>query len=199
MEFFKLIQADAVIKNNIGTAEQRQELKDYAYKQKDIALNNGFQFSNDGCWRHDFKYPMIDWLIAEIRHSTNTLINHYAQEDPIYKEKLKVYGTPDLNYWTNINEPGARMVMHDHRLHHYVACYYIQGTDTGELIWHNPMNVTQSCHPHSPFVSRYSYAPSDGDLVVWPGWMPHEIATNHSNRDRVNIAFNLRFETPRYM
>jgi uncharacterized protein (TIGR02466 family) len=137
--------------------------------------------------------------MTDIRGSVNELISIYAQEDPIYSKKIESYGIPQIEYWTNINEPGSMNVMHDHRLHHYVAVYYIQGTDTGDIVWHNPINVTQSCHPHGPFVSRYSYTPKDGDLIVWPAWMPHETEINQSDRQRINVAFNIRFETPRYM
>jgi uncharacterized protein (TIGR02466 family) len=196
---FKLLQADALIKNDIGTQENRDAMKTIAFQQRETASQQGLDFSNKGCWRQEFRYPDMEWLMTDIRGSVNELISIYAQEDPIYSKKIESYGIPQIEYWTNINEPGSMNVMHDHRLHHYVAVYYIQGTDTGDIVWHNPINVTQSCHPHGPFVSRYSYTPKDGDLIVWPAWMPHETEINQSDRQRINVAFNIRFETPRYM
>jgi uncharacterized protein (TIGR02466 family) len=196
---FKLLQADALIKNDIGTQENRDAMKTIAFQQRETVSQQGLDFSNKGCWRQEFRYPDMEWLMTDIRGSVNELISIYAQEDPIYSKKIESYGIPQIEYWTNINEPGSMNVMHDHRLHHYVAVYYIQGTDTGDIVWHNPINVTQSCHPHGPFVSRYSYTPKDGDLIVWPAWMPHETEINQSDRQRINVAFNIRFETPRYM
>ena len=37
-----------------------------------------------------------------------------------------------------------------------------------------------------------SVTPVEGDLVIWPAWMPHEVETNTSNTQRVNIAFNIK-------
>ena len=38
-----------------------------------------------------------------------------------------------------------------------------------------------------------SYTPKDGDLVVFPGWVPHDIELNKSNKPRINISFNISF------
>mgnify|MGYP003704826005 FL=1 len=48
------------------------------------------------------------------------------------------------------------------------------------------------CGPNSPFSSRMSYQPKDGDLLLWPGWLPHEVEINNSEKQRVNIAFNIK-------
>lgn len=196
---FRTLQADSFIKNDVGTLEQRQLMIDYAKNIKKQTDEQQLNFSNKGCWRHEFNYPDIQWLIDNIRDVTNHAIETYANSDPLYNDKLKQYGNPSVTYWTNINEIGSKNSLHDHRLHHYVAVYYLQGNDTGELVWHNPMNLTESCHPHAPFTSRYSYAPKDGDLILWPAWMPHETEINKSDKQRINVAFNIRFETPRYI
>jgi Xaa-Pro aminopeptidase len=31
----------------------------------------------------------------------------------------------------------------------------------------------------------------DGDLILWPAWVPHEVETNFSDRERVNIVFDI--------
>jgi hypothetical protein len=199
MKILKLLQADVFIKNNIGTSEQRQEMINIAQNVKTAMYEQGMDFSNDGCWRHEFDYENIDWLMEHIRDSVNDAINYYIEQDPSYKNKVDNYQNPEVNYWTNINEINSRNVMHDHRLHHYVAVYYLQGKDTGEITWHNPMNVLESCHPHAPFMSKFSYEPEDGDLLVWPAWMPHETAVNISSQQRINIAFNIRFQTTKHI
>ena len=199
MKVLKVLQADPFIKKNIGTDAQRKELIKIAQDVKTKCNNEGLDFSNNGCWRHEFNYPDIVWLMEEIRDSVNNAIDYYIEQDPSYEKKVIAYGPPEVTYWTNINEPGSRNVMHDHRLHHYVAVYYLQGKDTGDITWHNPMNILESCHPHAPFMNKFAYEPEDGDLIVWPAWMPHETATNISNQQRINIAFNIRFKTPRHI
>ena len=61
------------------------------------------------------------------------------------------------------------------------------------------MNVLESCHPHAPFMTKFSYDPQDGDLLVWPAWMPHETAINTSTQQRINVAFNIRFQTQKHI
>ena len=66
--------------------------------------------------------------------------------------------------------------------------YYVQATDTGSLILRNPSNLMVECNPQSPFVRAFSYPPEDGDLILFPSWIPHEVNTNKSNIQRINIA-----------
>ena len=196
MKVFKLLSADLFVQPNVGTEEQQKNILDFAYSQKRQNPTE-MAFSNYGCWRSEFKYENIDWLIQNILDVVHEAIKFYEGLDLTYKNKVKHYGLPRINYWTNINEPGAKNVMHCHDLHHYVAVYYIQSKNTGAINFHNPANLLENCHVHSPFVSRMSYEPNDGDLLIWPGWMPHSVDENRSKIDRVNIAFNIRFETPR--
>jgi|MEHZ01.4.fsa_nt_MEHZ011207807.1_7 uncharacterized protein (TIGR02466 family) len=199
MNIFRILQADVFTKSNLGTESQRASMIEYAQQIKQDSEQKQLNFSNKGCWRHEFDYPDISWLVEELRQLTNSAIETYANSDPLYNEKLKSYGPPVINYWTNINNTESKNALHDHRLHHYVAVYYLQGTDTGDIVWHNPMNLTESCHPHAPYTSRYALSPEDGQLILWPAWMPHETEVNKSNMQRINVAFNIRFQTPRYI
>lgn len=194
MKRFPIIQAD-LIQENIGTESQRQELLDQALE----AYNNNetpMSFSNEGCWRSQFRYRNISWLIDEIRQAVNFFIEIYKETDPSYATKVKYFGDAEINYWTNVNKPGSKNNLHNHSLHHYVAVYYLQGKDTGDILFHNSSNLTEGCTPYAPFVSKIAWSPKDGDLLAWPAWVPHETDINNSDRHRINIAFNIRFQTP---
>jgi len=195
---FRTIQADVFVRNNVGTPEQRQAMIDYAQSVK-ANTNFNMAFNNEGCWRGEFTYPDFSFVEKEFKDIVNSAVSAYMAVDPMYSKKVAQYGKAELNYWTNINAVGSKNSLHDHRLHHFVAVYYLQGKDTGDIVFHNPMNITESCHPHAPFIGRYSYSPEDGDLVVFPAWLPHETEINKSDRERINVAINVRFETPRYI
>ena len=32
---------------------------------------------------------------------------------------------------------------------------------------------------------------SEGDLLIFPGYLPHKVAKNESNKDRIVISFNI--------
>ncbi|SVC07402.1 uncharacterized protein METZ01_LOCUS260256, partial [marine metagenome] len=76
----------------------------------------------------------------------------------------------------------------------YAAVYYLQVEDTGELACYNPGNLTENCHATAPWVSVMTYVPNNGDLVLFPGWVPHDVGPNNSDKQRINIAFNISFK-----
>jgi hypothetical protein len=55
----------------------------------------------------------------------------------------------------------------------------------------NPANKLSECNPGSPYTGDVYIDPKDGDLFLWPAWVPHEVDVNKSDKQRINIAFNL--------
>lgn len=187
--------ADVFYKSNIGTEEQRQSMIDQALAERS-KNDKTLAWTNRGCWRSYFLYNNIDWLMEEVRDSVRQAGFHYQEQDPIYKKKAASFTGSEIKYWTNINRTGGKNATHDHRLWHYVAVYYLQAEGTGDLTFYNPINLTESCNPYAPFVSPISLSPKNGDLVVWPAWLPHEVEHNFSDKERINVAMNIRFKTP---
>ena len=151
------------------------------------------RYNNDGCWRSSFKYNKFDWVIDELKDSVEEAMQYYTKDDPTYAGKVKQQGDLDLKYWTNINKPGSRNVVHSHQAVQYAGVFYLQAEGTGDLSFYNPANITENCHATAPWVSVMSFTPKDGDLVVFPGWAPHDIEMNKSNKPRINIGFNISF------
>jgi uncharacterized protein (TIGR02466 family) len=177
---------------NVGTEEQRKDLlkqawDEHARNPKTVPL------SNKGCWRSHFEYQNMGWLQDVIKQMVNEAGMYYQESDQMYKRKAKVFASSEIQYWTNINEPGSLNRIHDHRLWQYVAVYYLQATGTGDIVFYNPVNITESCNHFSPFVGPVSISPKDGDLLVFPAWLPHEVEVNTSNQHRINISMNIRF------
>lgn len=185
---FPILRSDVFI-DNVGTDEQRNNLLQQALynKMQYPCLDN----TNEGCYRSEFPYKDMDWLKIKIDEMLTTAINFYLEEDSAYKSRFNPNNF-HIEYWTNINEPGSNNRLHSHQRFDYVGLYFIQGTDTGELTFHNPANLLTDCSLNSPGVSRMSYVPQDGDLLLWPAWMPHEVETNQSTKQRINIAFNIK-------
>ena len=195
---FPIIRADVFHKSNVGTQEQRQELIAEAWHH----FHNNPKttaFSNKGCWRSNFIYKDIEWLMQEVRAVVTEAGNFYQKTDPIYQKKTKSFQGSEIKYWTNINKPGSRNSLHEHKLWHYVAVYYLQSEGTGDIVFANPMNITEGCNPYAPFVSTMAFSPSSGDLLIWPAWLPHETEVNTSDQHRINIAMNIRFTAPTWL
>ena len=48
------------------------------------------------------------------------------------------------------------------------------------------------CNQKSPYIRNVKVEPQDGDLLIWPAWVPHLVERNESNKQRINIAINIK-------
>jgi uncharacterized protein (TIGR02466 family) len=185
-----LYEASLDASPNIGTDEQLKRLLDQISQLKNSpSVSN----TNDGCWRTEHKYKNIDWLLKEITSKVFCAIDYYGQRDTVFANAIQQIDKKQLQifYWTNINQPGSRNTIHSHKSAIFSGVYYIQGTDTGALRIINPANMLGECNSLSPFTRDFYYDPKDKDLILWPSWLPHEVELNNSNRERINIAYDV--------
>ena len=174
----------------LGNGKQIQDLKDQMLVSKENNIDQ-IKNSNDRCWRSNAKYENIDWLLNGVRDLAQEAIEYYSNLDSTFKDLIKQKHI-SLDYWSNINEPSSKNVLHNHVADSLAAVYYVQGTKTGPLKFINPANVLNDCNIVSPFVREVLVHPHDGELILWPAWVPHEVEVNQSDRDRMNIAFTLQ-------
>jgi uncharacterized protein (TIGR02466 family) len=176
--------------SRVGNEDQITNLK----QQMLVAQENNVDKianSNDRCWRSTVKYDGIDWLLDGVKTLAEEAIDYYSNLDSTFKEHI-VERHINLDYWSNINKPASKNVLHSHVADSFAAVYYIQGTKTGPLKFINPANVLNDCNTISPFVREVLVHPHDGELILWPAWVPHEVEVNQSDRDRMNVAFTLQ-------
>ena len=187
-----LFHSDIFVKENVGTEEQRQDLKKQILhaKENDIGTKSG---SNHGCWRSNATYDM-EWLYDEMRELSDHANQIYFQDDPVFKSFIESCKNRDFNIWTNVNEVGSKNVLHTHTDDAWAGIYYIQAQETGNLVFTNPANLLLQCNPKSPYTRKTGIKPEDGMLVIWPGWVPHEVLENKSNKQRINIAWGINYK-----
>lgn len=177
-------------KANVGTDN---EVSNLMQQINSLQHDKSSSRTNLLCWRSESKFTNINWLLSEITSLVNSAIDYYSSKDPIFREAFEQINRKDLGifYWTNVNEPMSRNVLHAHKTGIFSGVYYIQGTDTGDLRLINPANTLTECNVFSPFTRDFYYTPKDRDLILWPSWLPHEVETNTSNRQRINIAYDI--------
>jgi hypothetical protein len=186
---FPLYHSDLFVLENVGTDEQVTELVKQIKTEKQ--LSPATDFTNKGCWRSMKWWDNTDWLCQAVCTLASTASSHYKELDPNFELGSKF----KLGMWTNVNDPTSRNVMHNHVRDIFAAVYYIQGEDTGALRLVNGSNVMQDLNPSAPFSRDFRFAPKNRSLILWPAWVPHEVDTNISNKQRINIAFNVNFDT----
>jgi len=183
-----LFQANLFYLKSVGTQEQRELLKKDILDLKEKS-NDSIARTNPGCWRSDlFPVENYPWL----EESAKTLIeqaHNYYSSDQTYFSRTKLEGT-SYNAWVNVNEPGSRNVLHSH-FSTYSCVYYVQTQGTGSLRLCNPAQTLTNNVSNSPFTRDFYIDPSDGDLILWPSWIPHEVEPNLSNQSRINVAMDV--------
>ena len=184
-----LFRSDIFIESNVGTLDQRADIISQI-KKKQIDFPEGMPNSNDGCYRVSRPCENIDWLFNEIECILNNAIEFYSDADIMFTPRQHT----EINYWANVNQPGSRNNFHSHKSESFSAVYYLQATNTGELRFPNPANLLGDCNKTAPFIRDFTFSPKDGDLVLWPSWMPHEVEPNLSNKERINLTFDIKFK-----
>lgn len=186
-EIRPILRAD-IFRRNVGTPEQRQQIINQLHIK--MQTTKSLPNSNEGCWRAIIKYDNIDWLESQVFEMLEEAIQFYMEMDPAYKHVF-TDKIPTVDTWTNVNKPGSSNRIHSHKECAFVGLYYVQAENTGELTFINPANYLSDCSSNSPATSRMSFIPKDGDLILWPAWVPHEVEVNKSDQHRINIAFNI--------
>ena len=189
----QLFYSDLFTKNNVGTKKQRKDLLDKIYYLKKNNINSVDE-NNEGCFRSTYEYDKeLDWLRETIRDFIVDISKFYIEHDKTYKDKISQEEQKvDMSFWTNVNEPGSINVLHSHKGESFACTYNLQTEGTGNLVFRNPANTLNDCNSKSPFVRYMSIEPKDGDLLVWPAWIPHEVEINKSDKQRINIASNIK-------
>lgn len=157
---------------------------------------NGFAnrvFTNKGGWQsHDFNLSNYSEF-EEIENFINTKIASIVSD----------IGDPNLhlvvnNAWININEKGDYNDKHVHPLSAFSGVIYLQvDEDSGSIrffddihtIKHYPIKI----NPYNNlFHHTVEYKPTNGMILLFPSWIPHDVTPSNSELTRVSIAFNIR-------
>ena len=149
--------------------------------------------SNEGCWRGHREYAHWPAIRERLLHNLKAIHRHYVilgtSCRPLEGLSEDCY---EIEYWTNVNEPGSRNLIHSHAKWHWSGVYYVQGLDTGAIEFYSQPYLNQNVTLGLPFGQSFSVDPSDGLLLLFPSYLLHEVAPNPSERLRINIAFNVR-------
>jgi uncharacterized protein (TIGR02466 family) len=101
------------------------------------------------------------------------------------------------NYWVHVTPPGEVTQFHDHKPAIFSGVYYVdKPANSGDLIFID----VNPYHEYSPRplpgktdamnTSEIVFEAQEGSMLIFPGWLPHRVPCNNSERRRVSISFN---------
>jgi uncharacterized protein (TIGR02466 family) len=97
--------------------------------------------------------------------------------------------------WICKNPPGSRNKNHIHGGCDLSGVYYMRTPEnSGNIIFSNPNPVAQHKDLNSKdkcFWHQFSLKPVEKGILFFPCWVPHEVETNRSQKDRLALSFNM--------
>ena len=99
--------------------------------------------------------------------------------------------------WAIINKKGNFNIEHTHSNNYLSAAYYVKAPENcGNFKASNPNIISRNIYPKSLESTELnsnsaSITIKEGDLIIFPAYLPHSVDENKSEEDRVIVSFNL--------
>ncbi len=170
------------------------ELLDYIYvlKKKD---KKGLVRSNQGGWHSPpFDLKAKDSIQQKFALETTKYVFDVIKN---YGWKLEPSKTIITEMWAIINKPNDFNVVHTHPNSYLSAAYYVKAPKNGgKFVIENPLEVARHSHPKEDRKTEFNIKVAgleieEGELLIFPAYLPHKVSENHSDEDRIVISFNI--------
>jgi uncharacterized protein (TIGR02466 family) len=91
--------------------------------------------------------------------------------------------------WFNVYKHGGYMRAHDHYESYYASSLYLKTNKSSKITFTHPSQIK--------FNTTVELDPQPGELLIWPGWMLHEVSPNlEVNTERVVLSAKIDYVVP---
>ena len=131
----------------------------------------------------------------QMRVATSCIMHHclnfmrMMNVKPLYKPAMETS-------WLTLTKPGQYAHIHDHGTSHVSGVYWFKTNgEDGDIVFRNALKSLK-CNPiGSSYAHENAFAPEQGRLSMWPGYLDHSVNENTTNEDRISLSFNILLET----
>ena len=127
-----------------------------------------------------------------------SLINHHIED--VFTKYGWIYDITKVkctSMWAIINKKGNFNIEHTHSNNYLSAAYYVKAPDNcGNFKVTNPNSINRNFFPKSNKSTEFNAKTAtieikEGDLLIFPAYLPHSVEENKSNDERIIVSFNL--------
>ena len=99
--------------------------------------------------------------------------------------------------WAIINKKNSYNVRHNHQNCYLSSAYYIKKPEnSGDITFYDPKESKTYRFPEVEKHTNYSaesvtIKPEEGDLLIFPSYLYHDVGVNLSDEERVVVSFNI--------
>jgi uncharacterized protein (TIGR02466 family) len=171
-----------------------EKLTAYIYDLKEND-KDGIQRSNKGGW-HSKPFNLKD--PTSIQHKFLLETTKYVF-DAIqnFGWKLEPKRVICTEMWAIINKKNNFNTIHTHPNSYLSAAYYVKAPNNcGKFIVENPHSISRHSYPILEKKTDFNIKVAkleieEGDLLLFPAFLPHGVDENESDEDRIVISFNI--------
>ena len=157
--------------------------------------NVGLKKSNINGW-HSKSFDLNDLeglpykFLSQITDNIKDVFKHYGWVYDTNKVKC-------TSMWSIINKKGSFNIEHIHSNNYLSAAYYVKAPkECGKFKALTPNIITRNFFPKSNGITELNAVTAkinveEGDLLIFPAYLPHSVEENKSDDDRVIISFNI--------
>ena len=161
-------------------------------QQERLRDPEGHAISNKGGWQSQ-RFNYFSTELKDIYHIVGDRFKNLSKYFNFKGVERNI-----LSFWININSKNSFHYKHPHPFSLFAAVYYVKvPLNSGNIILHNPqINYTVFMGPHmiesyNTFNSAtYSIHPKEGQLLIFPAWLEHEVLPSDTDEERISISFN---------
>jgi len=170
------------------------ELEEYIYKLKEKD-EEGVIRSNRGGW-HSKPFAIREKGSIQQRF-TRELSKYIFDAMQVYGWECIPERTVVSEMWAIINKPSDFNVIHTHPNAYLSAAYYVKLPEkAGKFVAENPLSVAKHSFPTIKKDNEYNTKNvildiQEGDLLLFPAYLPHKVNENKSDEDRIVVSFNV--------
>ncbi len=174
--------------------EYNEKLSNYIYKLYNED-KSGIQRSNKGGW-HSKPFDLKDTNSIQHKFLLETT-KHVFDAIKAFGWKLDPSRVICTEMWSIINKKNDFNTIHTHPNSYLSAAYYVKAPkDCGKFIVENPLSISRHSYPVLERPTEFNLKVArleieEGDLLLFPAYLPHGVEENKSNEDRVVISFNI--------
>ena len=171
-----------------------KKLAEYIYKlqEKD---SEGLERSNKGGWHSkNFALAVEDSIQKEFAVIVQQYILNVFQN---YGWKTENKNIRIKEMWAIINKEGNFNVLHTHPNCYLSAAYYVKAPENcGRFQVESPNTARRHSYPEINIRNELNTEGAgvdinEGDLLLFPAYLPHKVSHNKSGKDRIVISFNV--------
>ena len=186
----------------------KYKLKDFKNLNKNLVKyiyelqgedSNGLERSNKGGW-HSKNFALS--VENSIQKKFAIIVQQYILivfQNLGWKIENKNIRIKEM--WAIINKEGDFNVVHTHPNCYLSAAYYVKAPENcGRFQVENPNIAKRHAYPEILVKNELNLEVagvdiSEGDLLIFPAYLPHKVKKNESGKDRIVISFNVDIKT----